>query len=302
MLESINGFHIEPTNLCTLKCPGCARTRFINQWPTHWRNHSLDIDVLLKFLDLDLTGKHVNLCGNYGDPIYHPEFIEFVQQLKQRGAIIEIHTNGSYRTQEWWEKLVTVLTAQDTVIFSVDGLPENFTTYRINADWESISTGMKVVADSSCHSVWKYIVFSFNQHNIDSAKELGASLGIKEFKTQLSNRFDEHTQHLMPTEEFLDSHYKSQVTWKLGQRNKKVNPGCNDGWSHFITADGHYSPCCWLADHRFYYKTPFGKNKKMYDIKQQTFSKILQQPKTVEFYQTLEEQPGCQYNCPNAAG
>jgi organic radical activating enzyme len=302
MLESITGFHIEPTNICTLKCPGCARTRFINQWPAQWKNYSLDINALLTFLDIDLTGKHINLCGNYGDPIYHPEFIEFVRQLKQRGAIIEIHTNGSYKSQAWWTELVNVLTEQDTVIFSVDGLPTNFTEYRINADWESILTGIKVVADAVCHSVWKYIVFSFNQHDIDSAESLSKSLGIKEFKTQLSNRFDEHTEHLIPDEKFIDSHYKSQVTWKSGQRDKKVNPGCNDGWSHFITADGHYSPCCWLADHRFYYKTPFGKNKKMYNIKQQTFSELIQQPTTVDFYQNLEQQPGCQYNCPTTTG
>jgi organic radical activating enzyme len=254
---------------------------------------------LLTFLYIDLTNKHINLCGNYGYPIYHPEFIQFVQRLKQRGAIIEIHTNGSYKSQAWWTELVNVLTEKDTVIFSIDGLPENFTEYRINADWESILTGIKVVADASCHSVWKYIVFSFNQHNIDSAESLSTSLGIKEFKTQFSNRFDEHTEHLIPDKKFLDSHYNSQITWKLGQRNSKVNPGCNDGWSHFITADGHYSPCCWLADHRFYYKTPFGKNKKLYDINHQTFSELIQQPTTIDFYQNLEQQPGCQYNCPN---
>ena len=76
----ITGFHIEPTNICTLKCEGCARTRFIDQWPQHWHNHSLDIDQLLNFLDVDLSTKTIKLCGNYGDPIYHPDFINFVKK------------------------------------------------------------------------------------------------------------------------------------------------------------------------------------------------------------------------------
>jgi organic radical activating enzyme len=104
----IAGFHIEPTIICTLKCEGCARTRFIDQWPQHWHNHSVDIDQLLRFLDIDLSTKTINLCGNYGDPIYHPDFINLVTGLKSRGAVISITTNGSYKKQQWWEDLVDI--------------------------------------------------------------------------------------------------------------------------------------------------------------------------------------------------
>ena len=117
----ITGFHIEPTNICTLKCSGCARTRFIDQWPQHWKNHSLDINELLTFIDINLVGMKITLCGNYGDPIYHPNFIELVTRLKARGAVISMVTNGSYKTQEWWEQLVSNLTSNDTITFSVDG-------------------------------------------------------------------------------------------------------------------------------------------------------------------------------------
>jgi acyl transferase domain-containing protein len=59
LLDNITGFHIEPTNICTLKCAGCARTRFIDQWPQHWKNQNLSIDSLLQFLDIDLTNKKI---------------------------------------------------------------------------------------------------------------------------------------------------------------------------------------------------------------------------------------------------
>lgn len=298
MLESITGFHIEPTNICTLKCPGCARTRFIDQWPQHWRNHSLDITSLLRFLDIDLTGKRIALCGNYGDPIYHPEFIDFVTQLKSRGAIVSITTNGSYKTKAWWAELIAALTSQDTVNFSVDGTPENFTKYRINANWESIRAGMEVVANSPCDSSWKYIPFAFNQTDIDAVERLSQDIGIKKFFVQFSDRFDEQTQALVPDTSLMGPRYLAQAHWKSERSDLKVDPRCQNGRDHFITAEGYYSPCCHLADHRFYYKTIFGKNKRQFDIRQLTLSEILNQPQTVEFYQTLDQQIGCQYNCP----
>ena len=154
---NISGLHIEPTNICTLKCPGCARTQFIDKWPQHWHNHNIDINQLLKFLDIDLTGIRINLCGNYGDPIYHPDLIEFADKLKQQGAILSITTNGSYKKTDWWKNFVKVLTVNDTIVFSVDGTPENFTQYRVNADWNSIHEAMIVCASSSCKTKWKYI-------------------------------------------------------------------------------------------------------------------------------------------------
>jgi organic radical activating enzyme len=298
MIESIAGFHIEPTNICTLKCAGCARTRFIEQWPQHWKNHSLDIDQLLKFLDIDLTGQHIVLCGNYGDPIYHPDFINFVRRLKQRGVTVTITTNGSYKTQDWWEELTDNLEAGDKVQFSVDGTPDNFTNYRVNADWDSIKVGMEVVARSTCDSFWKYIPFAFNQLDIESVEQLSQSIGIKNFRVELSDRFDEQTHELIPDTSLMGSRFISQVKWKSDVPDLTVNPKCQSGREHFITAEGYYSPCCHLADHRFYYKTPFGKNKHQYNIRQHTLSTILQQPDTIEFYQTLDQQSGCQYNCP----
>ena len=298
MIEEINGFHIEPTNICTLKCSGCARTRFIDQWPQHWKNHSLDIDQLLNFLDIDLTDKKIVLCGNYGDPIYHPDFIEFVIRLKERGAVLSITTNGSYKTREWWRDLVSNLSSLDLINFSVDGTPDNFTKYRVNADWNSIKVGMDVVANSHCDSSWKYIPFAFNQYDIESVEQLSNSIGIKNFRVKPSDRFDEQTLELVPNSLLLGSRYVSQVKWKSNVSNSRVNPKCQSNKEHFITAEGYYSPCCYLADHRFYYKTPFGKNKRQYDVRQHTLSEILQQPQTVEFYQTLDQQSGCQYNCP----
>lgn len=297
-VNDIQGFHIELTNMCTLKCPGCARTKFINQWPQHWYNHNLEIKQLFDFIDIDLTGKKIKLCGNYGDPIYHPQFIEFVKEFKKRNAILSIDTNGSYKSVEWWNQLSQCLDSKDEIVFSVDGVPENFTEYRINADWESISLGMSVIAKSQCNSVWKYLVFRYNENDIDTAQQLCEQIGIKSFYVEYSDRFDNDTEEFKPINtELLGIRYEKQTQFKNNQ-TPSVNPACKDRSQHFITADGFYSSCCFVSDHRFYYKTEFGKNKKQYSIMENTISELLKKPAVVDFYNNLQNIPACQFNCP----
>jgi MoaA/NifB/PqqE/SkfB family radical SAM enzyme len=295
----LRSLHIEPTNLCTLKCSGCARTNFIEQWPQHWRNYSLDTQALMTFLDIDLTNMLVLLCGNYGDPIYHPEFIGMVQAFKQRGANVSIITNGSYKKADWWEKLTQHLDENDIVTFSVDGIPENFTQYRVNADWKSIEVAMKVCAQAKCQTVWKFIPFSFNQCDIGQAQELSKQIGIDKFIIVPSDRFDEKSAHLKPADGLVGNKHSEQVAWKIDHVSSGVNAKCSSGNEHFITATGHYSSCCYAADHRFYYKNDFGRDKKAYSIYNTTLTDILNRPSVIKFYDSLDTHAVCQYNCPN---
>jgi len=293
----VQGIHLEPTNICTLKCPGCSRTRFINQWPSHWKNHSIDTTVLLKFLDIELSGIHIELCGNYGDPIYHPDLAGLIRGLKDQGAVISLVTNGSHRKKAWWQELVKELTTGDCVTFSIDGIPENFTQYRINGDWPTIEDAVRVCVDAPCDTVWSFIPFAYNQNNIEQARQLSQDLGIDRFQINRSARFDEQTMHFKPSDDLVGIEWHSQQNWKKTITVKKVNPECDNGQTHFISADGHYMPCCYLGDHRFYYKNEFGKNRKQYQIADTTLSEILNRTQVVEFYSTLTDQPACQYNC-----
>lgn len=297
---NIQGLHIELTNMCTLKCPGCARTRFQQQWPQHWKNHNLSLESLQKFLDVELKGLLVNLCGNDGDCIYHPDFVEILCWFKSQGSTVYIHTNGSYKTASWWQSVATLLGPGDRVIFAIDGVPENFATYRVNADWPSIESGIQALAESPADLVWKYIVFSYNQHCVDQARDLSRQLGFDEFLMVQSDRFDDQTHWLLPDREFLGPRFDSQQQWKQTHQSGSVDPRCKSQTDHFITAAGFYTPCCYLADYRFYYKTQWGKNKNLYDIRSNTLTQILSKPTTVDFYSSLDAAPlpECQFNCP----
>ena len=300
MLDQLQGLHIEPTNMCTLKCPRCSRTKFIEQFPKHWTNKNLNLEHLKSFLDISLTGKVINLCGNYGDPIYYDQLFEMINFFKEQRCIIRLATNGSYKTKSWWQQLVSLLDKDDTIIFAIDGTPDNFTQYRVNANWESIHWGIDTVTNSYVKSIWQYIPFSFNENDIDRVNKLSKELGFDEFLVMPSDRWDGEDDWLKPNKHDTAIRSDSIVKWKNNlERTEEVTAKCKiDNSQHFISANGFYMPCCFAGDHRFYYKTEFYKNQELSDISKTTITKVLDNLK--DFYSTLEDAKlnYCTFNCP----
>lgn len=315
MLDSITGLHIEPTNICTLKCPRCPRTQFIDKFPRKWKNYNLNLQHLKNFLDIDLKGKTIGLNGNYGDPMYYPDLIDLVKHFKMAGCRIVIHTNGSYVDNSKWEQMSQILEENDIVNFSIDGIPSNFTKYRINADWPSIERGIKIMTKSRAKTVWKFIVFSYNVDNIQEAKQLSEQLGIKEFVLNNSDRWEDDNDWLDPKQyinidnntatgilangSFNGTRKDNIVNWKQTTKDNEINPLCKITNSmHFISAAGFYLPCCLAGDHRFYYQSEFYKHKENFDISKTTLSLVLD--KLEKFYNTIEitKPKYCTFNCP----
>lgn len=316
MLDQIKGLHIEPTNMCTLKCPRCSRTTFLEQFKIkNWENQNLNLDHFKKFIDIGLDGLGVGLNGNNGDPIYHPNLLDLVSFLKLKGAKIIIHTNGSYKSVEWWKQLNRLLDHNDIVNFSIDGIPDNFTTYRINADWSSIKNGIEVMVSGSAKIIWKYLVFKYNETSIDTARNLSIELGMNDFVTVNSDRWiendefkpstyvkvnDESDIGMLDNGIHIGGRDKAIAVWKEKTVDLDIKPICKITNSmHFISATGFYMPCCWTGDHRFYYQSEFYKNKDLYDISKTTLSTLLSKTETINFYNNIEEiKPKyCTFNC-----
>jgi len=298
MLEYIKGFHIEPTNICTLKCPRCSRTKFIEQFPDKWKNQQLNLGHLKSFIDIPLREKMFGLCGDYGDPIYYDQLFDLVQWVKQNGANISLHTNGSYKTKEWWQELTSYLDKNDTIVFAIDGTPENFTKYRINADWDSIKIGIEETTKIT-KTIWQYIPFSYNIDSISLAQKLSQDLGFTEFNILSSSRWDSVNDPYRPDVNFINQHDK-EIKFKQNNKVNEIVPRCKiTNSDHFITANGFYAPCCHIPNHNFYYKTEFFKDKNKYDISKTTITEVLHETK--KFFDTLEatKPTYCIYNCPN---
>lgn len=298
MLDNIAGLHIELTNRCTLKCPKCSRTEFQNRFGMKaWQNHDIELSELKNFLDCDLTGLKINLCGTYGDPIYYKDLYSAVEYFKSNGAWIELTTNGSYRDEHWWQSISSLLTAQDIINFSIDGVPDNFTQYRVNANWDSILVGFKHTVASGALVRYKFIPFSFNEASIETAQQLAQELGAV-FHYEYSDRWASNDDPLKPKNDKLTSvRSESLIHWQPN-RQYSIMPKCKtNNLEHYISAEGYYIPCCFMSDYRSYYKTVFHKEKERFNISKTTLSSVLQNLES--FYSTIESTPldVCKYHC-----
>lgn len=289
--------HIELTNLCTLKCPGCHRTQRIDAGE-EWHNHSLALADLEHFIDIDMTDKQINFCGNYGDAIYHPDFLDIMRWFKSKGAVLEVTTNGNHRKCEFWEEFASIVDERDHIIFSVDGLPDDYTQYRINGEWGGLEVSIRTMARSRARTTWKYIVFNYNEKEIGIASNLSWYFGVDEFVTHNSNRYtDAFNLRYLPSSQYVSPEVEVRKDVLEG-KSRKFSPKCkgrNPSFNPFIDAEGYFVPCCLLADRRFYYDTMFYKERERFNIKTTTLSAVLADLKL--FYQFNDKIDACKFFC-----
>lgn len=285
--------HLEPTSRCTLFCPACPRTWFADKFNRPFPKQDLDLDDLVKFLDCE-KGREVDhflINGNHGDPIYYPNLLELIDTFRST-KYYKISTNGSHQTVKFWEQLAQRLTDQDTIYFSIDGLEHNNHLYRRNADWKSIMTGLDIMLKSPAKVVWKTLIFSYNEKEIEQIKDVAESKGAV-FVSEPSSRFGEDT--LRPKNEQLvdvSRFYQNNLSVD------KLEPQCLS--QHYVSADGYYWPCCLITSVFTLHKTALWKQRNDWAIKNQTLDGL--RSKLEHWRQDIIEHPNdahavCKMNC-----
>ena len=196
-----NSIHIEPSSRCTLLCPQCPRTEYLDRISVD----DCDIDATVRACQDYQT---VVMCGNHGDPIYHAAFHQLIAALKQskQNRDIRITTNGAFRSASWWEDLAVMLQHQDdAVTFSIDGMPDTNHIYRVNSRWPTIESGIKALrrVNPTLRLLWKWILFRHNEHQIMDGMSLAKDLGFNGFMVVNSTRYEDG-HFLTPTITYAD--------------------------------------------------------------------------------------------------
>jgi MoaA/NifB/PqqE/SkfB family radical SAM enzyme len=200
-----NPMEIELTTKCTLGCPACPRNDPHDD-KANWDVGHLDTNIAKSFASTTSASDYL-FVGCYGDPIYHPDFIDIVRHYVDRDKKITIHTNGSFKKQKWWDELASLnWTTKQRFTFSVDGLEDTNPIYRIRSDWKSIIMGMRTMGslpkDRKPWLEWKYLVFPYNKHQVPEARKLAEEIGIDSYKPVKSER-DIDNYHV-PNNEIYD--------------------------------------------------------------------------------------------------
>ena len=286
-IQDICYFDIEPTAYCNLHCPQCDRFDRQGFENRYMKLQHLDFDKIKHNINLDqLVGlQEVILSGDHGDPAMHPDIekiIEFFQRIKQ----VRLVTNGSLRSEKWFQSLTRFKNL--SVTFSVDGLKDTLQEYRINADYDKIMANARAYIKAGGSAAWKFVVFHHNQHQIEQARELASQMGFKEFWNEVSNR-NFYDQDEFPV--FIDGKYQNRnlkmstltqtrhdsrtimIQQVTGSNFKPVTCGwARQKWM-YIDYTGNLLPCC-MTSGLMWRK----------DISGQLWQKIVGDPDSINLY------------------
>lgn len=293
-------WHFEVSSKCSLKCPRCPRTEKMGKY----KITELDLEFFKTHFPPEFICEHMDrilFCGGQGDPIYCKEFLDIIRYFKESypDIIIEITTNGSYKTVAWWKELKSILTDTDSITFSIDGWDNNSNNqYRVNSNFESILSGLDAIKGTLAYVRWSTIMFKFNQDRIDDIEELAKEYGADTFDLTQSMLFGSHgfpqyidpetgTDLLQPDNEYVSRYgrherYFKDLTnkvrriptryferkqyyedlWKEKSKNLKVLPLCmTNNRGKYIDAEGIVYPCSWVSH-------PFGQRSSKFRQKQ----------------------------------
>ena len=140
-------------------------------------------------------------CGQYADPIFHPKFPEFLSKCAQRGKETVVYNAASHKPLQWYYDCFKSNTNAKW-IFGIDGLPEDSSKYRVNQDGKRLFDIMSKATDIVSEVVWSYIVFAYNETDIETCRQLADNIGV-DFSICHSTRWTDNDP-LKPTGAYYD--------------------------------------------------------------------------------------------------
>jgi len=299
---SLVHWHIEPSSICTLKCPRCARAEV----PESLLNRQLSLAFFKHQMGESLINeiKKITFCGNDGDPIYCNDLIPIIKWIKEINPTLNIVliTNGSYKNNKWWGDLGTTMNEFDEIHFSLDGYDQQSNEkYRINSNWDSIIDGITAFnnVNSVTYKVWASIAFKFNEDKTDIQKELATLYNFDCYQMTLSTKFESKyplaypNDELEPSGDLIPSGYRFEridslltdkfrfsETIKEIYKEKIKNTDdpklCTIGNKGlFLNSHGEFYPCCWVANRYEHNNKWIEMGKTKFNLHNRTFEEII---------------------------
>lgn len=250
--DDIKWIHVELSSRCNAWCPACPRNKSGFGVIDNLIEKDLSTSRLEEILQQFPNLAAIQFCGNYGDPIIAKNILEAITVAKKYVKKIQIHTNGSLRSEKWWENLATHLRDIDhDVWFGIDGIGETHEIYRQGTSYKKIINNATAFITNGGFATWQFIPYAHNEHQVKESFKISQQLGFKKFKLAKLHRKQTVARHwktgnefeLLPPEEF-------RSILRMPKKFTQVNPtDCMhlDQPSIFLAANGKLSTCCYLG-------------------------------------------------------
>ena len=205
--RSKKGINIDISNRCPLECMRCQRQTNFTLEGRKVDGRDATMDEIRKLSDYFSS---FNFCGQLSDPVHHPKFIEILDYLYKKDIQVTVHNASSQKPMKWYIKAFQAH-PRAKWIFAIDGLPEESNMYRINQDGEKL---YRVILEAKKHlkqtPSWQFIVFSYNEHNLEKAKKMAVDEGLM-FIVLHSSRWMGEDDPLRPKEKEYNLGYKGYI-------------------------------------------------------------------------------------------
>ena len=212
--RSKKGINIDISNRCPLECMRCQRQTNFTLEGRKVYGRDATMDEIRKLSDYFSS---FNFCGQLSDPVHHPKFIEILDYLYKKDIQVTVHNASSQKPMKWYIKAFQAH-PRAKWIFAIDGLPEESNMYRINQDGEKL---YRVMLEAKKHlkqtPSWQFIVFSYNEHNLEKAKKMAVDEGLM-FIVLHSSRWMGEDDPLRPKEKEYNLGYKGYIRPDVGQK------------------------------------------------------------------------------------
>ena len=202
-----NGINVDISFRCPLECMRCQRQTNFTLEGRKAYGRDATMDEIRKLSDYFSS---FNFCGQLSDPVHHPKFIEILDYLYKKDIQVTVHNASSQKPMNWYIKAFQAH-PKAKWIFAIDGLPEESNMYRINQDGKKL---FEVAKEAKKHlqqtPSWQFIVFSYNEHNLEKAKQMAIDEGLM-FIVLHSSRWMSEDDPLRPKQREYNLGYKGYI-------------------------------------------------------------------------------------------
>lgn len=287
---------VEISSNCNLNCTGCSRTDeqtySMKGNPLIPKNKFLSLEKFKEVIEDPACCELqvVEFCGTIDDPAMHPQFLDMLEFLQEKRIVADIHTNGSLRTPEYWQKVagLTSKVVASKVRFNVDGLEDTNHLYRRGSSWTKIIQNAEAFINAGGIAIWQYIVFDWNKHQVELAKDLAAQMKFSGFKYRHDrcdsvSAIDIDNGFVRP--EWKPSWERLIVKAERKSKGSAIECFSEKSKSYFIGFNGDVWPCCFLHNSKWSHLGTLSENTQRFEgnygknwnnLNYFTFSEILQ--------------------------
>ncbi len=202
--------YVEPTIYCNLDCRTCIR----NVWNEPLG--SMSEATYRRILDnlKALEPRPRIFFGGLGEPLFHKDIVNWIEQAKAIGATVELITNGTLLTEDKAQALIA--SGLDNLWIAIDGaMPDSYADVRLGAQLLLVIENVKRLRRlrKGGHFAKPEIDVAFvamqrNIHELPDVLKLARSLDARQFKVSNVLPYTEELRdEILYAQEFRDLTY-----------------------------------------------------------------------------------------------